>query len=71
VATKLKVGDRVIRQDVSGPHGTIKKIRVETVGPSLKEAPVGKEPPGVTVTVLWDNGSMSHLIPDSLQTIQE
>lgn len=71
MAQKFRVGDRVIRAGVSGPHGTVKKVRVEVLGPSLREAANGQEPAGVTVTVLWDNGTMSHLIPDGLETIRE
>ncbi len=58
-------GDRVKRISTEGPFGTVKKIRVETVRQSIKTE--GGEPPGVTVTVLWDNGTLSHFIPASLE----
>lgn len=63
----FKPGDRVRRSGLEGPQGTIKKIRVETVRQSIKED--GNEPPGVTITVLWDNGTLSHFIPEGLENV--
>lgn len=60
-------GDRVKRVDSEGPFGTVQKIRVETVRQSIKVD--GTEPPGVTVTVLWDNGTSSHFVPGGLVKI--
>lgn len=61
----FKVGDKVVRPDVEGPAGTVKSIRVETVRDSLRQGE--EETPGITVTVLWDNGTLSHFIPDALE----
>lgn len=58
-------GDRVKRQDGSGPLGTVQKVRTETVRQSIKID--GSEPPGVTVTILWDNGTKSHFVPQSIE----
>lgn len=55
------------RVETDGPFGTIKKIRVETVRQSIKED--ATEPPGVTVTVLWDNGTLSHFVPAGLEKV--
>lgn len=63
----MKVGDRVERLGSDGPKGTIKSVRVETVRTSLKQD--GTEPPGVCITVLWDNGTMSHFVPEGLRVI--
>ena len=62
---KFKPGDRVVQVDSESPTGTVKKVRVESVRTSVKQD--GTEPPGVTVTVLWDNGTISHFIPEGLQ----
>ncbi len=65
----FKPGDRVVRVEGSeaGPSGTVQNIRVETVRTSLK--PNTNEPPGVAITVLWDNGTVSHFVPDGLKRI--
>ena len=60
----FKTGDRVKRQDGVGPLGTVERVRVETVRQSIKVDDT--EQPGVTVTVLWDNGTSSHFVPDGL-----
>lgn len=66
----FKPGDRVVRLDAGpGPTGTVQNIRVETVRSSLK--PDTSEPPGIAITVLWDNGTISHFVPESLQKIGE
>ena len=62
---EFKTGDRVRQLDGLGPLGTVKKVRVETVRASIKED--GDEPPGVTVSVLWDNGTLSHYVPGGLK----
>ena len=64
---EFKTGDRVKRVDSEGPLGTVQKVRVETVRQSIKVDET--EPPGVTVTVLWDNGTLSHFVPGGLQTV--
>ena len=69
MASKFKSGDRVSRVGITGPQGTVKKVRVEAVGPTLKESKEGQEGPGVTVTVLWVNGTTSHLVPEGLQKL--
>lgn len=60
-------GDRVKRLQTEGPIGTVQKVRTETVRQSIKID--GTEPPGVTVTVLWDNGTKSHFVPDSIEKV--
>ncbi len=60
-------GDLVRRANGEGPLGKVQKVRVETIRNSLKEE--GGEPPGVTITVLWDNGTASHFVPDSLEKV--
>ena len=60
-------GDRVRRTDGEGPLGTVYKVRVETMRQSIKTE--GSEPPGVTVTVLWDNGTSSHFVPGGLERV--
>ena len=64
---QFKTGDRVIRADMPGPAGTVQKLRIETTRTSVKAD--GAEPPGVTVTVLWDNGTLSHFVPDGLKKV--
>lgn len=66
----FKPGDRVVRGDgTPGPTGTVQNIRVETVRSSLK--PNTTEPPGIAITVLWDNGTISHFVPEGLHKIGE
>lgn len=66
----FKPGDRVVRIDVGpGPTGTVMNIRREVVRSSLK--PDTSEPTGVAITVLWDNGTISHFVPEGLQRIGE
>ncbi len=62
---KLKVGDRVTRKGVPGPRGTVRKVRVEMVRTTIKED--GIEPPGESILVLWDNGTLSHFVPEALE----
>lgn len=64
---KFKVGDRVKRRELEGPLGTVRKVRTETVRDSIKQD--GQEPPGVTVSVLWDNGTLSHFVPEGLELV--
>jgi hypothetical protein len=64
---KFKAGDRVIRAGKVGPQGIVQKIRMETVRNTIREG--GNESPGVAVTVLWDNGTTSHFVPDGLELI--
>lgn len=61
---EFQTGDRVKRINTDGPFGTVQSVRVETVRQSIKIDE--NEPLSVTVTVLWDNGSLSHLIPEGL-----
>lgn len=65
----MKSGDRVKRVGHAGPVGIVQKVRVESVRTSLKEDGTG-EAPGVTVTVLWDNGTLSHFVPESLEVVK-
>lgn len=63
-------GDRVRRTDgVSGPKGTVQNVRIESVRSSLK--PNTSEQLGVAITVLWDNGTLSHFVPDGLEKVSE
>ena len=66
-ATKFKIGDRVKKTGEEGPHGTVNKVRIETVRTTIRTST--DEPPGVTVTVLWDNGTVSHFVPDGVEKI--
>jgi hypothetical protein len=65
MAVTFKAGDLVQRVGKSDSLGVVQKIRVETVRSSLREE--SSEGPGVTVTVLWDNGTVSHFVPDGLE----
>ena len=67
IEVDFKPGDRVIRPDVVGPKGTVQNVRIESVRTSVKAE--GAEPPGIAVTVLWDNGTLSHFVPSALQKI--
>lgn len=63
----FNAGDRVRLAGTTGPLGTVKKVRMETIRQSIRESE--SEPPGVTVTVLWDNGTLSHFVPEGLETV--
>ena len=63
-----KTGDRVKRTGSPGPYGTVNKVREESIRTSIKQEP--GEPPGITVTVLWDNGTVSHFVPDGLECVE-
>lgn len=63
--TGYKPGDRVVRASTASPVGTVQKVRIETIRTSIKED--GAEPAGVSIEVLWDNGTLSHFVPDGLQ----
>lgn len=65
---EFKAGDRVKRSDGVGPLGTVQTIRIESIRSSLKNNSDG-EGPGVNVTVLWDNGTLSHFVPEGLERI--
>jgi hypothetical protein len=65
MAESFQTGDKVRRAGSPGPLGIVQKVRVESTRTSLKEE--GAEPPGVTVTVLWDNGTVSHFVPNGLE----
>ncbi|MCC6933616.1 MAG: hypothetical protein IT292_10235 [Deltaproteobacteria bacterium] len=67
IEVAFKQGDRVTRPGVNGPVGTVQNVRIETVRASVKQE--GAEPPGVAITVLWDNGTVSHFVPDALQKV--
>lgn len=62
----FKIGDRVRRSDNSGPLGTVQLIRQETARHSVKTNEGDTESTGLTVTVLWDNGTTSHFVPEGL-----
>jgi hypothetical protein len=61
----FKQGDRVKRIGTEGPFGTVKQVRIESVRQSIRKE--DGEPPGITVTVLWDSGTLSHFIPEGLE----
>ena len=64
----FKPGDRVVKNEGdAGPEGTVQNIRVEVVRSSLK--PNSSEPPGIAITVLWDNGTVSHFVPEALKKL--
>ncbi len=65
LTSKFKSGDRVLRVSTEGPLGTVEKVRIETTRETIKQD--GGEPPAITVTVLWDNGTLSHFVPDGLE----
>jgi len=58
---KIKVEDRVKRQDRAGCLGTVVALREEVVGSSGQAS--HKE---VLVKVQWDNGTVSYFSPESL-----
>jgi len=68
MANELKKGDRVKRVGREGPLGTVQQVRVESIRSTMKND--SNEPPGVTVTVLWDNGTLSHFVPDGLEPLR-
>ncbi|HMO18311.1 MAG TPA: hypothetical protein PKA63_06320 [Oligoflexia bacterium] len=61
----FKQGDKVRRVGTEGPEGTVKQVRIESVRQSIRTEE--GDPPGVTVTVLWANGTLSHFVPDGLE----
>ena len=63
----FNTGDRVKKSNTEGPFGTVQNVRLETIRQSVREQ--STEPPGVTVTVLWDNGTLSHFVPEGLAKI--
>ncbi len=65
VEVGFKVGDRVRKTGAAGPLGTVEKVRIETMRETIKVDE--SEPPSVTVTVLWDNGTLSHFVPGGLE----
>lgn len=67
ITCDFSAGDRVQRTEVSGPAGTVKNVRIETLRHSIKAESLA--PPGITVTVLWDNGTTSHFVPEGLSKI--
>jgi len=62
-ASSFALGDRVKRKDLVGPVGTVRNVRTETAQSSIKS---DKAVPTETITVLWDNGTLSHFIPEGL-----
>ena len=67
IMDKFKVGDKVRQVGINGPEGIVSNVRVETVRNTVRVS--GTEEPGVTVTVLWDNGTLSHFVPEGLEKI--
>lgn len=63
----FSTGDRVKKTNTEGPLGTVQNVRIETLRQAVREDRT--EPPGVTVTVLWDNGTLSHFVPDGLEKV--
>ena len=71
MSERPNVGDRVVRKGKPGVFGTVTDIHVETVRESLKESQEGQEPPSVVITVVWDNGTISHFIPEGLEVVEQ
>lgn len=67
VGSRFKAGDKVVRNGTKGPTGVVQNIRIETTKNTIKQD--GLEEPGVAVTVLWDNGTTSHFVPEGLEKI--
>ena len=63
---EFQVGDRVKRAEFTGPIGTVKQIREESIRRTIKKDET--EEPAVTVTVIWDNGTESHFVPEGLSS---
>ena len=59
-----KIGDRVVRSETTGPTGTVTKVRSDTGHASKRDRE--KDEKGTTIAVLWDNGTLSHFIPEGL-----
>ncbi|MBL7662316.1 hypothetical protein JNK13_06140 [bacterium] len=66
MSQKFNTNDKVVRKGTVGPIGVVTQIRVETQRATLKES---EEGPSVTVTVLWNNGTLSHFTPDGLERL--
>ncbi len=64
----IKQGNRVLRTGTTGPKGTVKQIRVESIRQTMRTGE--GDPLGVTVTVLWDNGTLGHFVPDGLEVAE-
>jgi hypothetical protein len=62
---RFKAGDRVTRAGIAGPQGTVQNVRIESVRETIKQD--GDEPRGISITVLWDNGTLSHFVPEGLE----
>ena len=61
-------GDRVRRKDVKGPIGTVQSVRTETATSAIGSGNAKEsESPTETITVMWDNGTLSHFIPEGLE----
>lgn len=60
-------GDRVKKKNTEGPFGTVQHVRLETIRQTVSDHRT--EPPGITVTVLWDNGTTSHFVPAGLDKL--
>ena len=63
----FKIGDKVVVNGKKGPIGVVKEIRIETMRTSAKEK--DKEGLGMSVTVIWDNGTISHFVPEALEKL--
>ena len=61
----FEAGARVVRQGTAGPKGTVQKVRTDTVRSSIVNSKDMDR--GTTVTVIWDNGTVSHYISGSLE----
>ena len=64
---EFQEGDRVRQVGNQGPLGTVMKVRIERTRASIKET--GNDSPGVSVMVMWDNGTASHFVTESLEKI--
>ncbi len=69
MANEFQIGDRVVRKEISGPQGTVQQVRVERIRTSIKESKEHSEGPSITISVLWDNGTLSHFVPEGLEKV--
>lgn len=65
--TEIKIGDRVIQANAIGPKGRVQNVRIETTRSTIKQN--ADESLGISITVLWDNGTLSHFVPEGLKKV--
>lgn len=60
---EFKESDRVKRKDGAGCEGMVKEIREE-----LTSSVEDSDEKAVMIQVLWDNGTLSYMSPEALET---